>query len=598
MKYKYLTEKVDEVKPILSIELDIACANANLVRRYIRNTLNGKNISNEKIIACCEGKADGFGRYSSKNGIVQKFTFRYLEGEEKNAFIEERNLAIKREEQKKKYLEEHNCKLYTWRKPNEDIFYVGQGKGKRYQAIGKYDRHEDFFKILKEYPGCYPNIEKDELTKEEAEKAEKEFIKDLIENKGYGIDNFDLNLNKIDSGDHFLINKTCGGHNEFGSVSHKDGKAHANRSNDQIRYNKSEEGKKQKSQISKNIQSRQGVKDKKSKSMKEFYKEHGVINSSNSKKVSDRTPDKIANKGMCLHCIELNKTFLAHFQVLPYMMKNFGAYVKGDAIVNKINKSPSGIHCTGAIKFDNVVVQLSWREATEEEKNYELARYKEEYELNKKAEDIIAETEEDFIFNDYLEFLDEIKLLGTKGKNEECEPKKKLEKRYDVIMKYVGEEEKLDVYPEDIYQPISISEKKKIANSSFQHKLNHRTQIYCETLDKSFICADEAKEYIFDLTGENLNAETIEKRSKGYPDGKNFKYGKYNDEKLTWKEIEKNSQKHKDLYNYYNEIAMKCIQEKNKEIEENRLKRINELKRILKDLENGIFNDENIFDLY
>lgn len=598
MEYKYLTEKVDEVKPVLSVELNIACANANLVRRYIRNTLNGKNISNEKIIACCEGRADGFGRYSSKNGIVQKFTFRYLEGDEKNAFIEERNLAIKREEQKKKYLEEHNCKLYTWRKPNGDIFYVGQGKGKRYQAIGKYDRHEDFFKILKEYPGCYPKIEKDELTKEEAEKAEKEFIKDLIENKGYGIDNFDLNLNKIDSGDHFLINKTCGGHNEFGSVSHKDGKAHANRSNGQIRYNKSEEGKKQKSQISKNTQSRQDVKNKKSKSMKKFYEEHGVINSSNSKKVSDRTPDKIANKGMCLHCIELNKTFLAHFQVLPYMMKNFGAYIKGHTIVNKINKSSSGVHCTGAIEFDNIVVQLSWREATEEEKNYELARYKEEYKLNKKAGDIIAETEAEFVFEDYLELLDEMKLLGTEGKNEEYEPKKKLEQKYGVIMNYVGEEEKLDVYPEDIYQLVSISEKKKIANSSFQHKLNYCTQIYCETLDKSFICADEAKKYIFDLTGENLNAEIIQKRSTGYPDGKNFKYGDYNNGKLVWKEIEKNSQKHEDLYNHYNEIAMKCIQEKNKEIEENRLKRINELKRIIKDLENGIFNDEIIFDLY
>lgn len=596
MEYKYLTEQVDEVKPVLSVELNIACANANLLRRYIRSTLNGKNISNEKIIACCEGKADGFGRYSSENGIVQKFTFRYLEGEEKNAFIEERNLAIMQEEQKKKYLKEHNYKLYTWRKPDGDIFYVGQGKGKRYKAVGKHERHEYFFKILKKYPGCYPNIEKDELTKEEAEKAEKEFIKDLIKNKGYDIDNFDLD--EVNSEDHFVINKTCSDYNEFKSIMHKGNKTYIDKSNSQIKHNNSEEEKKKKDQMSKSIQMPQSVRDKKSESMKKFYKENGSVRTANSKKVSDRTPDKIANKGMCLHCIELNKTFLAKFQVLPYMMKNFGAYIKGDAIVNEINKSPIGIHCTGAIKFDNIVVQLSWRKATEKEKNYELARYKEEYELNKKIGDIIAETEEDFIFNDYLELLDEMKLLETKGKNEECKSKKTLEKRYDVIMKYAGEEEKLDVYPEDIYQTISISEKKKIANSSFQHKLNHCTQIYCETLDKSFICADEAKKYIFDLTGEGLDAETIKKRATGYPDGKNFKYGKYNNGKLVWKEIEKNSQKYEELYNYYNEIAMKCIQEKNKEIEENRLKRINELKRILKDLENGIFNDEIIFDLY
>lgn len=595
MEYKYLTEKVDEVKPVLSVELDVACANANLVRRYIRNELNGKNISNEKIIACCEGKADGFGRYSSKNGVVQKFTFKYLEGEEKDAFIKERNLAIMQEEQKKKYLETRNYKLYTWRKPDGDIFYVGQGKGNRYKATGKHERHEAFFKILKKCPGCYPNIEKDELTKEEAEKAEKEFIKDLTENKGYDIDNF--SLNEINNGDHFVISKACSKYNDFISIIRRDDKTHINISNNQIKHDNSEKETKKKSQTSKNTQS-QCTRDKKSESMKKFYKEHGSVKTANSKKVSDRTPDKIANKGMCLHCIELNKTFLAKFQVLPYMMKNFGAYIKGDAIVNEINKSSIGIHCTGAIKFDNIVVQLSWRKATEEEKNYELARYKEEYELNKKVGDIIAETEEDFIFSDYLEFLDEMNLLGTKVKNEENKSKKTLEKMYDVVMKYVGEEEELDVYPEDIYQPIGISEKKKIANSSFQHKLNHRPQIYCETLDKSFICADEAKKYIFDLTGKNLNAETIEKRSKGYPDGKNFKYGIYNNEKLTWKEIEKNSQKYEDLYNHYNEIAMKHIQEKNKEIEENRLKRINELKRILKDLENGIFNDEIIFDLY
>lgn len=592
MEYKYLTEKVDEVKPVLSVELDVACANANLVRRYIRNELNGKNISNEKIIACCEGKADGFGRYSSKNGVVQKFTFKYLEGAEKDAFIKERNLAIMQEEQKKKYLETHNYKLYTWRKPDGDIFYVGQGKGKRYKATGKHERHKEFFKILKKYPGCYPNIEKDELTKEEVEKVEKEFIKDLVENKGYDIDNF--NLNEVNSGDHFVINKACSEYDDFISIIHKDDKTNINISNNQIRQKET----RKKSQINKSLQMPQCVRDKKSKSMKKFYKEHSSIRTANSKKVSERVPDKITNKGMCLYCIELNKTFLAHFQVLPYMMKNFGAYIKGDAIVNKINKSSTGIHCTGAIKFDNIVVQLSWREATEEEKNYELARYKEEYELNKKIGDIIAETEENFIFSDYLELLDKMKLLGIKGKNEENKSKKTLEKKYGVVMKYIGEEEELDVYPEDIYQSVSISEKKKIANSSFQHKLNHYTQIYCETLDKSFICADEAKKYIFDLTGENLNAETIEKRSKGYPNGKNFKYGKYNDEKLMWREIEKNSQKYEDLYNHYNEIAMKYIQEKNKEIEENRLKRINELKRILKDLENGIFNDEIIFDLY
>lgn len=585
MEYKYLTEKVDEVKPVLSVELDIVCANANLVRRYIRNTLNGKNISNEKIIACCEGKADGFGRYSSKNGIVQKFTFKYLEGEEKNAFIEARNLAIMQEEQKKKYLEEHDCKLYTWRKPDGNIFYVGQGKKDRYKAIGKYDRHEDFFKILKEYPGCYPNIEKDGLTKEEAENAEKEFIKDLIENKGFKIDNPNLNINNIGKNDYFLVNKTCGGHNEVSTIYQSNRLTYEKRSNAQKKYNNSEKGREQKSKIGKEVQNRPEVKNKRNKAIKDFYNLNGTNADSNMKRASDRWPENIVqNRKMVLHCIELNKTFLSPFQVLPYMMENFNSYIIGTKISNPIRKSQSGIHVTGTIELGDIITQLSWREATQEEIEYEMKRYKEEFDIISKIGDIEGTVEQELLYLDYIEFLEETNTLNINSTNEEFLPNKKL-KDYHKIREL--EEEKLDEYPEDKYlnNKSLIDGKLNKVHNSFQDKFNRSKQIYCVNLDKSFICPEDARNYINNLTGQNLLADIIGKKSIGYGNN-NHEYGSYNGENIIWQNIEKGTKKSEELKQYYENIIKERIEEKNREIEQNRINKLNLLNKKLEELLN------------
>ena len=326
--------------------------------------------------------------------------------------------------------------------------------------------------------------------------------------------------------------------------------------------------------------------------------------------MASKWPENIKQYCSQIHCIELNKTFLTPAHVLPYMMENFNTYILGEGIPNAIKESNNGFCEKGTISIDDIATKLTWRIATKEEVDNEMKKYKEEFNLRSKIGDIEGTIEQELLYLDYIDFLEETNLLNSESRvNEEYLPNRILKQRYKIInldKNQIESKNKLcdfnsviDIYgleedPKIKYKSKRPSNSQILYNShkSFQYKMQNGL-VYCVTTDKIFLDVNEAAIYYKKLTGKDATKTNLGKAVRGYEG--NHKYGKYNGEVLLWDTLDLNYEKSKKFIKHYNELVKEYIIKENEKIEKKRIDNINILKEKLKQLENefGLVRDRN-----
>lgn len=650
MYYHFYTEDFND-KPIVIETLGVIVEDSKTARRFLRHEC-GKNITEENILKCCNGEAAGFGRHKFEDGRTEKYVFRFATEEETKTFNERKKQYLENKQNKKNEEDkEKETQLYVYKffyKNSGIIFYIGQGRNKRYEDISKYQRNKFFNSVVKiqHDDNIASEIIYKGLTKDEALNLEHQTICDLL-NNGYklisdtGYFKHNTIIDYDTSNEKLLMNILDGGKDE--QQNKKVSQQSRNKmSETQKKYANSEEGKAKNSQAQLIVQNNPKTKQKRQNSLKKYYSDSEArTKASNAAKKWMSDPSRRNSKNnnsKPIHCIELNKTFIFPSDVIEYFYDNFDTYIDGNGMPAMIKaRGIDGVHTAGTIlgNGEKYYKQLHWRFATPQEIEFENVKRIRKYMLKEKIRTLESEREEriqrkilmdivekeslkNYLYKGYdkignytgkynlpktcEEIFKDLEEKIGKDKLNNYIDEYSLQKDYGRILKKLEinkETEKVEpmiLRREEIKnnKPSSKEQGKKNQNS-YTQKFKKNNTLKCTSVNgKEMISgmSDEAVEYLKKLG----NIKVCTPRRLGEKAKNNERYGHDKFGLLTWSIVEKDSDDFKNLIKQYDDKYQKIIDDMLKDIEEQEnndlisdLSRIKELQNAKENIKNDIY---------
>ena len=244
-------------------------------------------------------------------------------------------------------------------------FYIGQGRKGRCKDITH--RSNEFKEIINKYDWCIEII-KDNLTKEESLKLEREMVEDLVFNEGYSIDI----LNYCDKNtDSHLVNKCFGGFGNAGvrftdEHNRKISESNKGRTSPNKGKPMSEE---QKMKISKTNSGHIMSEEQKKKlsiahTGKKLSIEHRQKLSESRKGLRHKENTKLKmsfsnKKRTPVYCFELDKEFIGISHIESFIKNEFGVPFNRNALAKKLSVDNVAEYCK--IELNGKVITLHWK---------------------------------------------------------------------------------------------------------------------------------------------------------------------------------------------------------------------------------------------